>query len=86
MPFVTTWRTISPNESIAIPVGGATGAYTVDWGDGSVSADVTGDQSHTYENAGEYAVRISGNFTSILLGEDQDNAGKLISIDQWGDV
>ena len=35
-PFVTTWRTASPNESITIPVGGSTGAYTVDWGDGTV--------------------------------------------------
>ena len=86
-PFVTTWRTTVPNESITIPVGGTTGAYTVDWGDGSsVSSNVAGDQSHAYENAGEYTVRISGDFTRILLGEDYDNAGKLVSIDQWGDI
>ena len=46
-PFVTTWRTASPNESITIPVGGSTGAYTVDWGDGTVTS-VTGDASHAY--------------------------------------
>ena len=27
-PFVTTWRTASPNESITIPVGSSTGAYS----------------------------------------------------------
>ena len=40
-PFVTTWRTASPNESITIPVESSTGAYTVDWGDGTVTS-VTG--------------------------------------------
>ena len=85
-PFVTTWRTISPNESITIPVGNATGAYTVDWGDGSVSANVTGDQSHAYSDAGEYTVRISGDFTRILFAEDHDNAYKIVSIEQWGDT
>ena len=85
-PFVTTWRTISPNESITIPVGNATGAYTVDWGDGSVSANVTGDQSHAYLDAGEYTVRISGDFTRILFAEDHDNAYKIVSIEQWGDT
>ncbi len=85
-PFVTTWRTISSDESITISVGNATGTYTVDWGDGSTSANATGDQSHAYSDAGEYTVRISGDFTRILLGEDYDNAYKLVSIEQWGDI
>ena len=85
-PFVTTWRTISPNESITIPVGNATGTYTVDWGDGSTSANATGDQSHMYSDAGEYTVRISGDFARMLLGEDHDNAYKIISVEQWGDI
>ena len=85
-PFVTTWRITSPDEPITIPVGGATGAYTVDWGDGSVSANVTGDHDHAYADPGEYAVSISGDFTRILLGKNSDNAGKLVSIDQWGDI
>jgi len=67
-------------------VGNATGAYTVDWGDGSISANVTGDQSHAYTDAGEYTVRIYGDFTRILLTEDHDNAYKTVSIEQWGDA
>ena len=83
-PFVTTWRTASPNESITIPVGGSTGAYTVDWGDGTVTS-VTGDASHAYASPGEYQVAISGDFTRIYLS-GSPNAEKLQSIDQWSDI
>ena len=85
-PFVTTWKTTSPSESITIPVGGATGTYTVDWGDGSTSDNVTGDQSHAYGEAGTYAVAITGNFERIYLNGDRNNAPKLQSIEQWGNV
>ncbi len=84
-PFVTTWKT-TPNESITIPVGGATGTYTVSWGDGSISANVTGDQVHAYEKSGTYTVAITGNFERIYLNGDRNNASKLQSIEQWGDV
>ena len=83
-PFVTTWRTASPDESITIPVGSSTGAYTVDWGDGTVTS-VTGGASHAYASPGEYQVVISGDFTRIYLNIDP-NAEKLQSIDQWGDI
>ena len=83
-PFVTTWRTASPNESITIPMGISTGAYTVDWGDGTVTS-VTGDASHVYASPGEHQVVISGDFTRIYLS-GSPNAEKLQSIDQWGDI
>ena len=83
-PFVTTWRTASPNKSITIQVGGSTGAYTVDWGDGTVTS-ATGDASHAYADPGEHQVVISGNFTRIHL-TDVYNVQKLQSIDQWGDI
>ena len=83
-PFVTTWRTTSPNKSITIQVGGSTGAYTVDWGDGTVTS-AAGDASHAYADPGEHQVVISGNFTGIHL-TDAYNAQKLQSIDQWGDI
>ena len=84
--FVTTWRTTANNESITIPVGGATGTYTIDWGDGAISADVTGDQTHAYDTAGTHTVSISGDFARIYLNGDHPNAAKLQSIDQWGDT
>ena len=84
--FVTTWRTSTAGESITIPVGGAAGTYTVDWGDGTVSTDVAGDQTHTYDAAGTYTVSISGDFARILLSGNQTNSQKLQSIEQWGDI
>ena len=84
--FVTTWRTGTAGESITIPVGGATGTYTVDWGDGNTSVDVTGDQTHLYDDAGTHTVRISGDFTRIYLNGNTSNADKLVSIERWGDT
>ena len=79
-PFVTTWRTTSPGESITIP---GSGTYTIDWGDGAVSTDVSEYQTHEYAEPGDYQVRISGDLTRIYLG-GAPNAEKLRSIDQWG--
>ena len=84
-PFVTTWQTTSANETVAIPVGGVTGIYAVHWGDNSTTTHA-GDASHTYATPGNHTVRISGDFTRIHLGADSDNADKLMSIDQWGNV
>ena len=84
--FVTTWRTDAAGESITIPVGGATGTYMVDWGDGNTSVNVSGDQTHVYGDAGTYTVRISGDFTRIYLNDHPSNADKLASIEQWGDI
>ncbi len=83
--FVTTWQTTSAGESITIPVGDATGNYTVHWGDDSTSTHIT-DADHTYTQAGSHTVSISGDFTRIHLFDDANNAGKLASIDQWGDI
>ena len=84
--FVTTWQTDAAGESITIPVGPATGTYTVNWGDGNASVNVTGDQTHVYDNAGTYTVAISGDFTRMHLNDRQPNADRLQSIDQWGDT
>ena len=84
--FVTTWQTTASGESITIPVGGASGTYSIDWGDGSTSANVTGDQTHTYGDAGTYTVNISGDFTRIVLSGNPANAQKLQSVEQWGDI
>ncbi len=78
--FVTTWRTTTSNESITIP---ASGTYTIDWGDGTIEAGVSGSRSHTYDSAGNHTVRISDGITRFQLGDSND-AFKLVSIDQWG--
>ena len=83
--FVTTWQTTSADETITIPVGNAAGNYTVHWGDGTTTTH-TSDATHTYADAGNHTVSITGDFTRIYLAGDSDNAAKLASIDQWGDV
>ena len=83
--FVTVWDVVD-DKTIRIPVGGATGTYTIDWGDGNTGTGVSGDQEHTYAQPGIYTVRISGDFTRILLGGDPANSQKLQSIEQWGSI
>ena len=83
--FVTTWA-VSAGDTITIPVGGATGSYDIDWGDGSSDTGVSGDISHTYASAGDYQIRISGDFTRISMADSGPSAKKLKSIDQWGDM
>ena len=84
--FITTWRTTSAGQSITIPVDGATGAYDVIWGDGTAFTDVTGNQNHTYAASGDHTVAILGNFEKIRIDGVANNAYKLRSIDQWGDI
>ena len=89
--FVTTWRTTATDQTVTIPVGNSTATYDIDWGDGATETDATGDRVHTYLNAGTYTVSISGGFDRIYLhGYDTreaiENAGRLASIEQWGDA
>ena len=84
--FVTTWQTNMAGQNITIPVGGTSGTYTADWGDGTTSMNVTGDQTHVYDDAGTYTVKIYGDFTRIVLSGNSANAKKLQSIEQWGDI
>ena len=75
--FVTTWKTTDRSKAITIPVGGAAGIYSINWGDGTTSENVIGDQTHSYSSAGSYTVRISGDFTRIYLNNDPVNAPKV---------
>ena len=85
--FITTWRTDSANQTITIPVGGSTARYSIDWGDNSpAETDITGDSTHTYREADSYTVSISGGLERIYLDGQQPNAGRLASIEQWGDT
>lgn len=96
--FITTWETTTSNESITIPTdGGASTSdydFSIDWGDGT-SETVTGndpDPSHTYSAAGTYTVEIRGTFPHLYLDAsfsgdgDIDNAEKLQTVEQWGDI
>ncbi|WP_282050569.1 BspA family leucine-rich repeat surface protein [Maribacter aquivivus] len=93
-PFITTWKTdntgISDSNQIIIPTfQGENYNYNVNWGDGSTSTNITGDGNHTYQVPGNYTISISGDFPRIFFDGSRSiskDFGKLISIDQWGDV
>ena len=83
--FITTWRTTTANETITIPTTGTGYNYSVDWGDGTTETGFTGNASHAYSSAGDYVVKITGNFPRIYFNNNADS-DKIISIDQWGDI
>ena len=84
IPFITTWKTTSADESITLPLVGTD--ITINWGDGSTTAGVSTPVDHPYNTAGDYTVQITGGLERIYLNGQQPNAGRLISIDQWGDI
>ncbi|WP_194766348.1 BspA family leucine-rich repeat surface protein [Tamlana sp. I1] len=84
-PFITTWQTTTVNESITIPTIGLGNNYTIDWGDGTVDANQTGNASHIYTTAGVHTVSISGDFSRIFFNNSGDK-DKILTIEQWGDI
>ncbi|MBI1658690.1 MAG: BspA family leucine-rich repeat surface protein, partial [Thaumarchaeota archaeon] len=58
---------------------------TVHWGDGVVSAGVSGSATHTYANPGTHTVSVYGGLEAISLDGHPD-AAKLVSVDRWGDA
>ena len=81
-PFVTVWETTAANQTITIPT---EGSYMIDWGDGTVNATASGTQVHTYADAGNYTVAITGGLERINLYESPSRE-KLVSLNQWGDI
>jgi surface protein len=102
IPFITVWEVSGNDKNIIIPINDANATlkkeynYTVNWGDGSVSYDLNDSATHTYNNDGNYTVKISGKFPAIYLNNDgkdiigyynyKGNADKLIEIKKWGDI
>lgn len=87
--FITTWKTdntgTTDTDTIMISTHNSVGNYTVEWGDGSTDAGLTGDINHTYATAGTYTVRITGDFPRIYFGAGTDQQ-KLLSVDNWGAI
>lgn len=83
--FVTTWRTTTASETITIPTVGTGYNYDIVTSDGQTFTGETGDKTITFATAGDYDVRISGDFPRIYFnnGGDKD---KLIDIKQWGNI
>ncbi len=85
-PFITTWTATDSDKSITLPM---KGMYSILWGDGSNSTNVSDSQSHTYSTAGNYTVTVlDDGLKSIFIydSDDKPNVLQLKSIDQWGDT
>ncbi len=94
-PFITTWKTDNPGTSadnqITIPTfAGEIYNYTVDWGDGTIDTNVTGDITHTYNTPGTYEVAITGDFPRLYFNyfpeDETKDYEKIVSVDQWGTI
>ena len=82
--FVTTWKTASADQSITINFVGDD--MNISWGDdGMTETNLSGSQTHTYINAGNYTVSVTGGLTGFHLNDAAD-ASKLVSLDQWGNT
>ena len=80
--FITTWTASDSDRGITLPMDGT---YSVLWGDGSNSTNVSNSQLHSYDVAGTYNVTVLGdNLKYIRLSGDIPNALQLESIEQWG--
>ena len=95
--FISTWKTDnigkSNDKEITIPTQGDGYNYSVDWGDGTSTNNITYDATHTYAKEGIYTVKIFGKFPYLSFGRDQEednnqstDSQKLLSIEQWGDI
>ncbi len=83
--FITTWETTANNENITIPTTGSGYNYTVDWGDGTAITSETGNALHEYATAGNYSVRIIGDFPRIYFNDSGDK-DKILNVTQWGSI
>ncbi len=84
-PFITTWETTTANESITIPTNSLeTYNYNVNWGDGTITTNETGNATHNYAMPGIHTITISGTFPQIYFFNSGDK-DKILTIEQWGD-
>ncbi|WP_417799687.1 BspA family leucine-rich repeat surface protein [Tenacibaculum sp.] len=88
--FISLWNTAnvssgsSAANEIRIPTSSAyTYSYTVDWGDGNIDSNITGDITHTYTTQGIYTIKIDGTFPAIYFNNTGD-VDKIIEILSWG--
>lgn len=83
--FITTWDTTHDNQEITIPTNWSeyTYNYSVDWGDGNASSNITQHAKHTYAIKGTYTVTITGTFPAIYFGIGGSRLN-IKTIEKWG--
>ena len=84
--FRSIWRTTSSNETIYLPLE-STGTYSfnIDWGDGFTDTIFSyTSNSHTYTNAGNYTVAITGTIEGWNFYNVPGSELNLMEILEWG--
>lgn len=92
--FITTWEVELFDLNIMIPTSASqfTYDYTVDFGDGTILTNQTGNITHVYDLPGTYTVSISGIFPHFKGSDLSDPFSdvfisyKLKTVEQWGDI
>lgn len=86
--FITEWYIALDSTQITIPTEGSGYDYSVDWGDGTVTINHTGNASYVYPESGTYQIKISGDFPRIkfkgFVGNKENQ--RIKKIIQWGDI
>ncbi|PKL77660.1 MAG: hypothetical protein CVV25_13965 [Ignavibacteriae bacterium HGW-Ignavibacteriae-4] len=85
LPFISTWVTSAPNESITLPLLSSGGQYdfVVDWGDGNIETITTNSAIHNYATASTQTITISGLINGWKFNGSGDK-DKITDISQWG--
>jgi uncharacterized delta-60 repeat protein len=81
--FISVWS----GSSVTLPYNGI-GTYsgTIDWGDGSVSANTFANRTHTYSGSGTWTITITGTITGWASSNAPTENNKLLEIKQWNNV
>lgn len=83
-PFITTWNMTSGEFTLLTQAG--TYFAKIDWGDGTSSTHTTGNPTHTYASAGQYQIKITGQYNGLRINYDATQKDKLIAVNAWGNV
>ena len=88
--FTTIWN-VNAEDEITIPIdSNFLYDYTIDWGDGSVDYNVTGDATHIYSTLGAFTpIKILGTFPQIKFSRldiSPTMKEKLVDITSWGKI
>ena len=87
---MTTWEVTAGDLDITIPTNTIdyTYDYTIDFGDGTILNNQTGNVTYTYSTPGIYQVSISGLFPHFYSENTYNGLNpnlNLKSVEQWGD-
>jgi surface protein len=83
--FETRWAIPTNNYSITLPYANSTGLTgTIDWGDGTVTANSYTNRTHTYATAGDYNVVIDGECPNWNFASRPTSKDDIIEVLGWG--